>query len=896
MAKRKATKNEIAKTERNRRKTAGVTKSGLPRGYNKKKPSTLEIQEEAIRQPTKASDIASQEMGQGYEEEQREISGRTTSLSEDAPGPTSAAALVESGAYLDPAGSAAGRDIWEPGTKLTPKEKEIIENTRVNLDQFDEWKKQNLGNRKVTTTAAEERAGRRVQARTAADRRAQLIRSVKPSVDLTTGQVTPPSRPLTVAEAKARQAAFTGEPGRVRTANPPGQRVINTDRKTGEPVINTVPRPNPLTVRSVARTVDAPLRRAAGEAESALAGAEARLAVERAKKGKMVSGPESDARTFATTTPSGDVRFVTSTDREMSVSEALNDPSIREGLTKEQRQALDLEKRDIGKTRQTRIGKNVVGRADVSADGTPIEEFAKNVASLRKRADESPQQPVTSETPLVTGYGAPLKDVTDSPQFDRILGRVQGFKSRRTEITDSPRSMPKDYQRSKPAAPLTGSVGGDTAGALEGANDTERLRSALAKQPNPVARREMLSQLGAASRGSGEVTEPLTKRTEDPETRSRVNRTWIPYASANKALSRAAGRDIGSQTGDEADEVLFAIEEGTRRFIESDLMSAPSKSTASPSSLFLRAPDARRLNRGVDQTWINRQGQGELTDDQMAVARARGKGKTVEWWDKTPGAAGGMTIVTSQGQFGKLAGSEGEIEYGPAKTTSGKTVSTIQDRGKREEILARMWKQPSVIADSSTGGTMEAPGVYSKTRRVVPEPKTWEKPKTGMFSEKSDKVALAKSPANKEAEQASKKRAALSRTPSGREQQAAGTAKAAEDKRYLKELDEKSRMGSPERKYPLFSQPAPASNWAPGLQQAQDRRMDMLRQETEKRNAAVSSRYLVDKKGNVMGSIRRLEPSAEARLTAKLGPQFGPAAAMGVKLASGAISRAIESA
>lgn len=777
MAKRLSTPSEIAGTERARRKERGVTKEGTPRGTRSKKTKAqkeLEANKTAAaqgRREKKAAEEAPTFVAPSGDVQ--EMSGRATGLSEDIGGGLTAAELAQSGANLDIA----------TGVLDDPN----IDWSKVGVTKAG-WAayKKSLSEPKKVRTPEQQAQEERVAKRTAADRAAATKAALQPTI---TGM--PASIPLNTRQAKHRQRFFTGE-SRIRTANPPGQRVVDKDPQTGEPVIREIPRPTPSGTRSIRKSIDIPAEKLANLATGALAAAQWRGELGKLAQSQTRTDPTAKGSTSARQMDDGTTEFVTSDElvRRATPKEALQSAEGQKLIQDEEaRKALGLQRQAPGKVSFPGIAtKGVVGSSEI----TP--EFQANVEAAVKRKESIKSEPITTESNIQTDWGAPVKDVYDEDKIKSTVAQVAAASkagNRNYEVSRYPKDTPRgDYQRSKISPMPHGVTPLSEPIELEGSNETERLRSHLASL-SPSRRAQELEDLAEASRGRTGVQEPLTKKTESMGLRETQRETvFEPMAKANKALARAVGRDIGSQTSDEAAQT-FAIEEGTQRYIQNELMMPP-KTSPSQSALRYRVRDARSIGRGLDQTRLTGSGKASpLNDTQIALIRAgalgpateegrkqaieaaKAEGRTPEearskgakkgrelsekaylrrmatqtrYWETNPGEVGAMTIMTGEGKVGSIQGPERAVKY-PATP-----ASTIQVKSSREAALARIWGPKSVIPDESTGGDVEAPvGKVDRRRRVVKAPITWEQPATGMFSTESNKTAAMERPADIEA-------------------------------------------------------------------------------------------------------------------------------------------------
>lgn len=773
MAKRKATEQEIASTERKRRKERGVTKEGTPRGTKPGKSKAASEKEKNLEASRRAAQLKkAAETEPTYintSSEVSDLSGRATGLAEDVGGGLTANELAESGAYLDITTGGAGDPDIDWGK---------VQVTQEGMERY----KKALSEPKKVRTAKQAAQESSVETRTREQRATAAKASVKPATDLATGRVLPPSVPLNPKQAKQRQSFFTGDT-RIRTANPPSQRVVDFDPLTGAPVVRQIPRPSASGVRSLRNTVDIPAQKVADLATGALAAAQWLDQLKGIAQTQTQVDPTKKGSTTPVQTATGETEFVTSDEsvRRSTMKEALQSEEGQDILQSEEaRKLLGLQRQSPGKPAFSGItSKGVVGSTEV----TP--EFEANVQAAVKKAEDVKTAPVTDETGLETDYGAPISEVYDEEKAKSIVAdfaKKAAGGNRRYEVRQGPKDTPRGKYQTSAIKPLpSGTTPVEDGDVIEGANETERLRNKLAEL-GPEKGMAMAETLKEASRGRGVVQEPLTKQTESQGLR-KVQREleFEPMAKAHKALSRAAGVDIGSQTADEAAET-FSIEEGTKRFIQNELMMPP-KTAASQSALAIRNRDARDIGRALDQTRISTLGRATpLNDAQIARIRAGALGPSTEegrvqaieeakkvseasgrtkgreianqrylrrmatqtrYWETNPGEVGAMTIMTGEGKVGSIAGPDRAVKY--PETPS----STIQDTATREAILGRMWEPKSVVPDGS-GGEVEAPGKYDRRRRVVKPATVWEQPATGMFSAESNRTASMPRPADVE--------------------------------------------------------------------------------------------------------------------------------------------------
>jgi hypothetical protein len=826
---RKATEAELTRDLRASRRKKGVTKTGEKRkGVAPAKAYRSDIEEGL--ETTMAG-----ERGETSATATRELSGRATGLSEDiGESGMSATELAQSGTYLgdydtepvDPASAVAGRmaneeKFWEELGR-TPKGKASLEAALATIR--DERGKPPSNKQTPTRPERAPEMGHKVgdkvepydhearskwiDARTA-ERRSQAARQavsrsapISRTTGLPTGQVLPPSVPLTKEDALARQQFWTGNTSSKLRTTQPGLVQVPVMGDDGTVRVTHIPRPNKATAEPLEKTLYGPARREAAEATKMLGISDLMKKVDdfAASHGPVESDesdPRSTTRKEIVTNAAGNLEGRVVTTRSMTRREAASKALAAGHITNEEYKLMHRRGAFIpGQPSSPRILSGI-------GDSEASDEFRKNVAAKVTEATTLPDVPVTEETPFKTMGGGSLRQEADPTAYKAYVERVaktqredqarnvaaeasgETKRSRRfTRIEKGPypKTAPKKIGGSQPSglrgtAPLGDFITEDMAESLEGSNATEKLRNAL-KDLSPVERARRVSDIRAVRIPEGSEV-PLSKEEAGSEavTQARaaqglpsVNEqvesgTWPKVAAARRAISKKAGRDIGSQSADEAARITSA-EDWTQRYIRKDLMGAPEGAGgASQAALHIRAADPRRRGMALDQTRFNRKGMAEPTDAQIVY----------------------MEEGLKRSAATKLANSHLGKVYEHLKTTNDQL--TGYGAAAAKSFIASYPAAEAKFIESKTkglhwwdrtpgGAGAVREGMMTEAERTSPRPsdnrdraRAW----TGTYTAPSINANTLR-PAEEEAIEVAGRRAALMATPEGRTEIAAGKA------------------------------------------------------------------------------------------------------------------------
>ena len=752
MASRKATKAETTRGIRASRRAKGETKQG-PR---KKTADAVE----ALSADT------------GTYVETAEGAGRATGLSEDI-GMQDITAMerLQSGAFLGdvderPAPdtaraqrAVAEKEYWETFGR-TPAGRGEMEKALSTIRGIAEG----APSRGRATTPQEAR----VERRTRSERAQRAIASARRSVEYDRAgfpvRVLPPDVPLTESDALARQQFFLGNES-LRTAQP-GVTKIPTITGEGTVGEKTIIRPTRQYIASVQKTRVRPAEKEAAEAEAILKRAEVVEKIGKTAAGRVVEDVTAKPVTTVEITEGGAPEARTSTTRGMTKVEAARLPESEGGLTQSEKTA--LYGRPVGEVRSPKVTR-VVGSAEIT------EDFRSNVAAKRAAAEAAKTAPIDpSEIKTLEGLPSTAIDPEDLASY---VERAQASKNplryegARPEPSRMPKSLGSSRQKSRGVAGqtpvgLTDAEADERIAAISGSNPTERLAEQF-KLTDPARQADILARMRAARKPEGSVI-PVRKEDVSPEVAQKVNTgTFAQVARGRRRLGDRAGRPVGSQTVDEAARIT-AAEDYLQKEIANDLMGGRDVTSTSQAALHIRAADARRVGRALDQTRLARSGMAEPTDEQIVLGQrvATHKAATAavnqhladveshlfRQREAATGYAKAAFSTIPKGSIGDVA--SGVASLGSARATAKAAGAAGAERYRQSAYWER-----------GEGGA----GAVRSTVDVEGVQKAFETPRapTMQVTPKAEPIVR---PADTEADLARQRRAALMATPEGRAQ------------------------------------------------------------------------------------------------------------------------------
>jgi hypothetical protein len=768
MASRKATKAEVTRNIRKGRAAQGVTKAGTKR---KDRQSTRSADAAELSR----ADSLSEQLPQETSSDVADMSGRASGLSEDVgvSGPTAGELLKAGVAFGD-----LGDDTPAPKTAREDRataEKEywqdfgVTEAGKADLDRALQTLREISNAPRTGRSATPEE--RRVEGRTRATRAQKAISSARRSVEIdrATGlptRVLPPDIALTESDALARQQFFLGDVGNKPRTTEPGVTKVPTIDETGTPREQTIVRPNRQYIASVQKTRVAPAVREAKEAQRMLDLAETMDKVKKTAASRVVDDPTVTPVTTVEINEAGNPEGRTSTTRTMTPLEAARLPQgDDDALTADERAT--LYGRPVGEVRSPGITR-VVGETAISP------QFREAVESKKAAAEAAQTDPITAADLEVMGGGSAqelVKEEDLTAYMDRLAKSKNPLRMEtRPEPTRPYKTIDDPRQRARGltgAAPLTDSEASELAQGLEGSNATERLGS-MFKVTDPSRQADILKQLRAARVPEGS-TVPIRKEAASPDVAEAVNTgTFSRVARGRRAIGRAAGRPIGSQTVDEAARIT-AAEDFLRRNIESDLMGGKDPTSTSQAAMHTRAPDARRTGRALDQTYLSRSGMADPTDEQIVLGQRAAThraatdavnqhiaGVEAHLFRQKQAATG-----YAQAAFSTIPkGSIGDVAAGVASLGSARAVAKSAGSGAAARYRAgAYWDRGPGGAGAVTSRVAPEEIAATDTASRAPE---WTK---SYVKQPLEQVVR---PADTEADLAASRRKALMATPEGR--------------------------------------------------------------------------------------------------------------------------------
>ena len=463
-------------------------------------------------------------------------------------------------------------------------------------------------------------------------------RTVPSANPLSPSRVIPPSNPLTVADAKARQEYLTGEPA--KGAGAPMRSVVE---QQPDGTFSVVPRPIPnrVTVQSLYSTKVKPAVREAKEAEQALATAEGLQKLDayaQSPEAPRVTAARSDAEIARLTEArlgneegmldTENKRYVVDQDigrtypRTMTTREAMR--SSGNPLTEAERKSAF----GVGPGRSS-----TSGILDIGGDTKISSQFRGAVAAKRAAADaltdkENPPKWGPDDERL-TFEGVPTKDVTTKEGQAAIIEATSKFKPK-TEVGIGSKKLGVTSGATPSLGEMENEEGISDILALKdvpGSNKTEQLRnyiadytrdpktgaiSKLPKSRHPDQQNQMYAQLVRNTAGikggsnadayqkgeqvAGEkpvwAGDELDTVVQNPlgfgeSLRENRNTYWGEQAETNKRAAKAAGGNIQNQSAAKA-ALTFSINEKTNSILEK-LMMPGEGNTAGVAAGHLRA-------------------------------------------------------------------------------------------------------------------------------------------------------------------------------------------------------------------------------------------------------------------------------------------------------------------